>query len=213
MENQSEVVDYLWQIGWFSNFRKPKEIETEIDENFGIYVSNIIPTLKLKRFKKKIRNFPNKGWRQIKTSKDKGMKKENNLKEIKECLGSAFEKEVHELEFVSNNCPNCTSFLMRKILEKLLFIVVSKSNKKIKIDEIKNSENRLPKLSELLKIAKSSEINNKPIIQPKNLDKLQNSVFLGDVSAHDYLTSVSFEDIQNEITIWRISIKELCSNL
>ena len=213
MKNQSEAVDYLWQIEWFSEFRKPKEIEDKIDKDFGIYVSNVIPTLKLKKFHKKLRNFPKKGWRQIKAPKNKGIKKESNLKEIKECLGSAFEKEIKELEIVSNICPNCTAFLMRKILEKLLFITISKSNNKKAIDRIKTSQSRLPNLSELLNIARSSEIDDKHILAPKNIDKLGGSKFLGDTSAHDYLTSVSFEDISNEISIWRISIKQLCGSL
>lgn len=213
MENQSEAVDYLWQIEWFSDYRKPKEIEDKIYEDFGIYVVNITPTLKLKRFNRRIKNFPKKGWKQIRAPKEKGVKKESNFKEIKEGLGSAFEKEMDELEIVSSSCSNSTAFLMRKILEKLLFIIISKSNKKLEIDSIKNTEDRLPNLTELLNISKTAEINNQHILSPTNIRKLGGSKFLGDISAHDYLTSVSFEDIQNEISIWRISIKELYSNL
>jgi hypothetical protein len=212
MVNQSEAVEYLWKIGWFKDFKSPKEIKDKIENEFEIYSSNIIPILKLRKLKKKIKKFP-KGWKQITSSKEKGIKKESSLEEIKSCLGKDFKKEMNELDYVSSTCPNCTAFLMRKILEKLLFIIISKSNKKNNIDKIKASEDRLSNLTELLNIAKLSEINNKHIIPPKNIEKLSGSKFLGDVSAHDYLTSISFEDIQNEISIWRISIKELSSNL
>ena len=160
-----------------------------------------------------IRNFPKKGWKQIRGPTEYGLKKETNLEEISECLGDAFKKEVEELKLVSSKCPNSTAFLMRKILEKLLFISISKSNNKEKITRLREEQFRLPNLSELLNLAKSAEINNKHIIAPKNIDKIDGSKFLGATSAHDYLTSVSFEDIQNEISIWRISIKQLCSSI
>lgn len=213
MKNPNEVVDYLWQIGWFKEYRKPKEIETKIEDDFEIYVENITPTLKLKKFNKKIKNFPKKGWKQIKGPSEKGLKKETDLDEITTLLGDSFKKEMDELVLVSKSCPNSTAFLMRKIFEKLLFIIISKSNNKIKIKKIREDRSRLPNLTELLRLSKSSEINNKHILAPKNVSKIEGSKFLGDTSAHDYLTSVSFEDIANEITIWRISIKQLASNL
>ena len=71
----------------------------------------------------------------------------------------------------------------------------------------------LPPLSELISLSRKAEINNIHIISPKTLDKMEVSKFLGDISAHDYLTSVSFEDINQEITYWRIAIRELANNL
>jgi len=213
MKNQNEAVEYLWQIRWFNKFRKPKEIKEKIENDFEIYVENIIPTLKLKKFNKKIKCFPKKGWKQIRGPTERGIRKDSNFEEIKKCLGEAFKREMDELVLVSNNCPNSTVFLMRKILEKLLYITISKSNKKERIIKLKREQNRLPTLSELINLAKSAEINDKHLIAPKNIDKIEGSKFLGDTSAHDYLTSVSFEDIKNEISFWRISIKQLCSHL
>ena len=50
------------------------------------------------------------------------------FEEIKKVLGEAYKKEMEELEHASVKCPNCTAFLLRKILEKLLFITISKSD-------------------------------------------------------------------------------------
>ena len=94
----------------------------------------------------------------------------------------------------------------------MLFITISKSDSQRKIEEFKQNKNKLPNLTELFKIAESAKINNLHIISPKNVGKLDGSKFLGDVSAHDYLTSVGFEDIKQEISVWRISVKELASN-
>lgn len=214
MDSRSDVVDYLWRIGYFKEFRQRKDIVNKIYNDFGLYCTNINSILKQKRFKKKIKKFVG-GWREIMASSPKGIKKEEEakFKEIKEALGDAFKKELEELEIVFNECPNSTAFLMRKILEKLLFIVVSKSNNKKRIEYLKQEENRLPSLTELLSIAKNAEINKLHIITPKNIDKLGGSKFLGDTAAHNYLISVGFEDIKQEIAIWRISIKELANNL
>lgn len=211
MKNQNEAVDYFWQTGWFEKFRKPKEIRDKIEKDWGIYVENIIPTLKLAKFKKKIKKFP-KGWKQIRTPKEKGIKKESNFKEIKECLGDSFKKEMNEFEVVSNMCPNCTAFLMRKILDKLLFIVLSKSDKHEKIKEFKENY-QLPQLSELINMVSSAEIDHKHVISPKTLQRIKGAKFLGDNAAHNYLASVSFEDITFEISYWRTAIKELSSFL
>ena len=181
--------------------------------DFGIYCSNITPVLSQKRFKKNIKKFDD-GWREIRPAVPTAItKKELEFEEIKAELGDAFKREIEELEFVSLKCPNCTAFLLRKILEKLLFITVSKSDNQRYIENFKQKENRLPNLTELLNAAKSAKINNLHIITPKNVEKLDGSKFLGDVSAHDYLTSVGFEDIKHEISVWRISVKELASNL
>ncbi len=211
MENQNEVVDYLWQIGWFKKVRKPKGIQEKI-QTFGIYSENITPTLKLKKFKKKIKRFKD-GWKEIRAANIKGIKKTSEFEEISSCLGDSFKKEMQELKIVMNNCSNCTAFLMRKILEKLLFIVISKSDRKEDIKKLKEKEERLPNLTKLLNLSKNAEINNMHIISPKNINNLEGSKFLGDVASHDYLTDVSFEDIKQEISVWRISIKELSKNL
>jgi hypothetical protein len=120
---------------------------------------------------------------------------------------------MQEFKIVAKTCSNCTAFLMRKIFEKLLFIILSKSNQQSKISSYRQSNQQLPNLTTLLNWSGQAEINGKHIISPNNLAKIQGSKFLGDVSAHNYLTSVSFEDINNEVSLWRITIKELSLNL
>lgn len=212
MNKQTEIIEYLWQIGWFKEFRSNKDVEKKILNEWGIVCSNIVPILKLKQFKKKIKKF-DKGWREIRPSNIIGIKKDSESKEIEELLGDAFKKELEEFKIVSNKCPNCVAFLMRKIFEKLLFIVLSKSDKHEEIKKYKLERGILPPLSELISLSRKAEINNIHIISPKTLDKMEVSKFLGDISAHDYLTSVSFEDINQEITYWRIAIRELANNL
>lgn len=212
MKSQSDCIDYLWKTGWFKKFRKPKEIADKIYEDFGIFCINITPVLKLNRFKKHIRKFK-QGWKEIRAASPQNLKKDSSFNEVKKVLGHTFKKETEELEIVMNSCSDCTAFVMRKILEKLLFIIISKSDKKQKLREIKNKEGKLPNLTQLLNIAKVAEINDLHIISPKSISNLQGIKFLGDTSAHDYLTNVGFEDIKQELAHWRIAVKQLASNL
>ncbi len=132
--------------------------------------------------------------------------------EIIKLLGKEFLVEMRELKIASQNCSNCTAFLMRKILEKLLFIILSKSDKYKKIKKYKE-EHKLPQLTDLINLAQSAEINKRHIIQPNTLRKIEPSKFFGDNAAHNYLTSVSFEDLKSEAPYWRMAIKELAKNI
>jgi len=205
---KGEIIDSFWESGYFEQYRKLKDIVLKTWKDYKIDAGNITMTLKSKSYLKK---FP-QGWKQIRPSKKKIIIQTDELEEISFILGSSFEKELFELKIAFIHQPDCTAFLLRKILEKLLFIILSKSNKKQRIAESKKKD-KLPNLTELLNLAKSAEIENVHILSPKNIVKLHGSKFLGDVSAHDYLTNVSFEDIKQEISIWRISIKELAKNL
>ena len=205
---KSEIIESFWESDYFEQYQKPKDIALKIWKDYKIDAGNIIMTLKSKRYLKK---FP-KGWKQIRPSKRKIIIQTDEMEEISSILRPSLEREIFELKIAFIHQPDCTAFLLRKILEKLLFIILSKSNKKQKIVESKKKD-KLPNLTELLNLAKSAEIENVHILSPKNIVKLNGSKFLGDVSAHDYLTNVSFEDIKQEISVWRISIKELAKNL
>ena len=116
MDKKTDILYYLWQIGWFKEYRSPKEISEKINEDFGIYCPNITPILKLKKFKKILKRFK-QGWKEIKSANPKGIKKDQSFNEIKEAIGDAFQKEMEELEVVFNTCSNSTAFLLRKIRE------------------------------------------------------------------------------------------------
>lgn len=140
--------------------------------------------------------------------------KTNEIDEIEKVLGNRFEKEILELKISLKYQPDCTAFLMRKILEKLLFIIISKSDCKNKIiDYKKNNHGKLPPLKDLLNWAQIAEINNIHIATPRNVRNIQGSKFLGDTAAHNYLVNVDFEDIKPEMPNWRILIKELSKSL
>jgi len=146
-------------------------------------------------------------------SESKIVVKTNELEEISSVLGKDFDKEIAELKIAFLQQPNCTAFLMRKILEKALFNVICKSTAKTNIQTYKSQRGGLPQLSDMLSWAQNAQIGNKHIISPSTLKNIAGAKFLGDVSAHNYLISVSFEDLKLEITPWRIAIKELAVNL
>jgi len=71
----------------------------------------------------------------------------------------------------------------------------------------------LSPLSNLLNWAQSAEIGTLHVATPRNVRKVEGSKFLGDTAAHNYLTTISFEDLKPEVPNWRILIKELARSL
>ena len=207
---KSEIIDLLWERGDFEDYRQVKDISKEMWKDFKVEAGNLTMTLKSKPYLKKLV----KGWRQIKPPARKSLAKTDEMEEIEQVLGSGFKIEVEELKIAFLHQPNSAAFLMRKIFEKLLFIIISKSNEKSKITDYKRQNNgELPQLSNLLNWAQTAEVNNIHIATPRNLRNIAGSKFFGDNAAHNYLISVSFEDLKPEIPQWRILIKELAKNL
>jgi len=207
---KSEIIDYFWSQGYFEEYRKPSELSKKMWNEYKIDAGNIIMTLKSKKY---LKNFP-RGWKQIKPFQTKTISKTEDMVEIERLLGNKFEKEISELKIALIHQPNCGAFLMRKIMEKLLFIIITKSNYKIYIDNFKrDNEGELPSMKNLLNWAQTAEINNIHIATPRNLKNFQGSKFLGDTAAHNYLISVGAEDLKLEFSNWRILVKELASQL
>src|SRR3989344_1662537 len=199
---KSDIIDFFWDEGYFEAYRTVKEISDKIWKDYKVDAGNITMTLKLKKY---LRNSSGKGWKQIKPPSKKFVTKSDDIVELQNILGVKFEKEIYELKIALQNQPDCTAFLMRKILEKLLFLTLIKSNQKDKIDEYKKKNfGKLPQLGNLINLAKMAQINNIYVTTSNNLDRVENSKFLGDNSAHNYLINISFEDIKPEITPWRI---------
>lgn len=207
---KSEIIDLYWKQCYFNESRKPKDISSKIWDEFKIDAGNIIMTLKSKKYLRKNKE----GWRQTRPSKKKFVLRTDDLEEIGIYLGDNFKKEISELKIALENQPNCSAFLMRKILEKASFIVLSRSDHNQKITHYKSKNGgELPQLNSLLNWLKQAEIKNLHVATPRNVKRIEGSKFLGDTSAHNYLTYVSFEEIKLEMPYWRILIKELAKNL
>lgn len=130
----------------------------------------------------------------------------NKLKE------NNFETELKDLRLNFGNSGTCSAFLLRKILEKLIYIVFSKNGLASKIED-KNSPGGILCLESLLQIAQKEKVNDTPILMPKTAQKIQGTKFLGDVSAHNYLINVDMDTILPQMPYIITAYKELIGKL
>ncbi len=98
------------------------------------------------------------------------------------------------MELTSNyeaNNPNATAFLLRKILEKLLYFVFSKNRM---IDRIKkdltNPAFRLVGLEDMINIAKNEVVDHNRILLEQTANGVLSAKFLGDMAAHSPTASI-----------------------
>jgi len=209
MTGATEKIDLFWEEGYFKIKRKTRDVSKKLNK-LGINPTNPADILKKRPYLRYKKGF----WVQKLPPKKEIITKTGDINEIEKILGQKFGREINELKIALKHQPNCTAFLMRKILEKLLFIIISKSDYKKNIDAYKKkNKGELPSLTNLLNWAQNAEIKNIHIATPNNVKKIQGSKFLGDTAAHNYLTTVGFEDIKPEMPGWRILIKELAGNL
>ena len=128
-------------------------------------------------------------------------------------LGKRFSNEFRELDVAYfNNCGNASAFLLRKILEKSIFLAFAK-NKKINILKEKNSD-KFVGLEKMISIAsKEFAKDGTPFILPKVAEKLSSVKFLGDTAAHDFIYDIDIKDIERELSVINIGLGQLANKL
>ncbi len=132
--------------------------------------------------------------------------------ELLQKLKKDFKEEIKDLNLNFGNSGTCTAFLLRKILEKLVYIVFARNNIEVKIED-KNSPGGLVGLEKMLNIASTEKIQGVPILTPKTAQKIQGIKFLGDASAHNPLVGVDMETIVPQMPFIITAYKELAERL
>ena len=125
-------------------------------------------------------------------------------------LGKSFETEINDLRWNFNHSGTCTAFLLRKILEKLIFKTFAKNSLSHKLED---SSGRGIGLETMVNIACAEKIAGVPFLIPKTGEKIKGTKFLGDVSAHNPLTNVDMETIIPQMPYIITAYKELAEKL
>jgi len=128
-------------------------------------------------------------------------------------LGKKFETDIKELQLVWNISGNCTAFLLRRIIEKAIYFAFAKQGM---IDKLKDPSNpsKLVGLEKMINIAeKEYAKDGTPFLVSKTAEHLKRIKFLGDTSAHNFLTDVYPKQIQIEINFIITALGELSSKL
>jgi len=107
-------------------------------------------------------------------------------------LRPEFQTELDDLMLNYGRSGVCTAFLLRKILEKLIFITFAKNNYG---DRLKDAKGDFVGLKTMLKMATDCKVGGKPFLMPKTAQALDGIKFLGDTSAHNPLADVHMKTI------------------
>ena len=131
-----------------------------------------------------------------------------NLRKI---LKKDFECEIKDLELNFCRSGTCTAFLLRKILEKLIFLTFAKNGLADKLKE-EESHDFFP-LAKMLNLATEHKISGKPFLMPKTARAIAGIKFLGDTSAHNFLANVAMETITPQLPFIITAYEELTKKL
>lgn len=127
-------------------------------------------------------------------------------------LKKDFGHELAELHDNFGKNGNCTAFLLRKILEKLIIIAVSKQG-----GEHLLADNGRPGgwkgLKEMIETAAKEKVDGIPFLVPKTANELKGIKFLGDAAAHNPLVGVDMASIVPQMPFIITAYKELATRL
>jgi hypothetical protein len=121
-------------------------------------------------------------------------------------------------EFVANyeaKNPFAAAFLLRRMLERLLYLAFDKNNLTDLIRKTPGDENsRLKGLEEIIRIAKGPILNGAPILRGQTAGEIKGAKFLGDMAAHHPLGSViNMMGVHSSVPPAEVAYAELLATL
>jgi len=125
-------------------------------------------------------------------------------------LGEEFKSEIEDLNLNYGKSGTCTAFILRKILEKLIFLTFAKNGIS---DQLKENNGDLMGLKSMLNHCTSNKLNGKHYLMPKTAKEIEGIKFLGDTSAHNPLTNVDMKTIIPQMPYIITAYEELASKL
>jgi len=208
----TEVINTLWRKGFFRDSKKIGEINMRLNS-----LGENPPPSSLSSALKRAKFLTRKGkpGALVYIQKNNPINKifknaEHNLfnKELIIGLGSDFKEEVNGLKINFGHSGTCTAFLLRKILEKLIYLTFARNGLVSRI-ESGDEPGRLIGLDAMINIASTQKINGTPFLTPRTAKKVQGIKFLGDLSAHNPLVDVDMETIIPQLPFIITAYKEL----
>ncbi len=123
-------------------------------------------------------------------------------------FGKSFQIEIMDLQHNFGRSGNCTAFMLRKILEKLIYITFAKNGIESKLQDT-NGNGRLIGLEAMINTAAREKVNGIPFLTPHTAQDVKGIKFLGDVSAHNPLVDVDMKTIIPQLPYIITAYKEL----
>jgi hypothetical protein len=127
-------------------------------------------------------------------------------------LQKDFGREIDELRDNFGKHGNCTAFLLRKILEKLLIIVFAKNGKENLLEDA-GRPGGWKGLKEMIDIAAREKHAGVPFLTHKTTSEMKGVKFLGDTAAHNPKVSVAMSTIVPQMPYIITAYEELAALL
>lgn len=203
----------LWGEGFFKTWKGRDAVEARLATSGHHFHSNTVRmALARARFLSRRKQGGVLEYAQKRPAIDKKVDEiENELFEdsLIEKFGSDFKVEFADLQLNFGRSGNCTAFLLRKILEKLIYITFAKNNLLSKIED-KNMPGRVVGLDAMIKAAiQEKRQDGTPFLAANTAKNIEGLKFLGDASAHNPLTEVDMKTILPQMPFIIIAYKEL----
>ncbi|MGD0338242.1 MAG: hypothetical protein ABSB78_05585 [Bacteroidota bacterium] len=127
-------------------------------------------------------------------------------------VGKDFEIEFEDLGHNFWKSGTCTSFMLRKILEKLIFVSFAKHNLEYKLDD-RTRPGFYVGLESMIHLASSEKVNGTPFLTGRTAKEIRGIKFLGDAAAHNPLTNVDMKTIIPQMPFIITAFEELSMKL
>lgn len=197
MSEQSvpQILEDLWKQGFFSIERNFQGTKNQLGK-LGCNPTDVALRMALNRGKFLTKRGTRGDYRYIQKRAPKKIILTADVlpDELIVALGKEFETEIEDLRLNYGQSGTCTAFLLRKILEKLIFLTFAKNGLEDKLGNNTKSGG-LVGLQTMLNLAVGHKIHGKPFLMPKTSKAIEGIKFLGDSSAHNPLVNVSMTTI------------------
>jgi hypothetical protein len=147
-----------------------------------------------------------------KTQKVRDIEEELFSSDLLSRLQKDFRHELEELRDNFGRNGNCTAFLLRKILEKLIIKAFLKHQKGPLLED-KASPGGWKGLNSMIEIATQEKHNGAPFLTRRTANEVKGIKFLGDVAAHNPLTSADMTTILPQMPFIVTAYAELAGRL
>jgi hypothetical protein len=212
LRNAPQVIKVLWTRKFFENIERSfEEIKSAIG-NMGCNPSDKNLYMALERAEYLTKRGTKGNYRYIQKYAYKGVTLDAEVfsEQLINDLGSEFEIEIKDLKINYGLSGNCTAFLLRKILEKLIFLTFSRHNL---ASNLKDKNGEFVGLKTMINLASTNSVQGKPFLMPKTAKEIEGIKFLGDTSAHNPLTNVDMKTIMPQMPYIITAFEELSKKL
>jgi len=212
----SEAIKILWEEGFFKNWANLGRVSTYLGKR-GNNFSPVAMGMALLRASYLTRQKKGRAFEYI--QRRPTISKETESIEAQlfdgsflKQLGKAFSREIEDLQLNFGRSGNCSAFLLRKMLEKLIYIVFAKNGFESGLED-KSRHGGLVGLDTMINLASTEKVGGIPFITPKTAHAIKGIKFLGDVSAHNPLVDVDMKTIVPQMPFIITAYKELMRHL